>query len=57
VALRPGEAKTVHFALGKNELTYWSESRKAWVEEPEEFDVLVGNDSNAQLRANFHVIE
>ena len=57
VALRPGETKTVRFTLGKEELTYWSESRKAWVEEPEEFDVWVGDDSNAQLHANFHVIE
>lgn len=57
VALRPGETKTVRFTLGKEELTYWSESRKAWVEESEEFDVWVGDDSNAQLHANFHVIE
>jgi beta-glucosidase len=57
VALQPGETKTVHFTLGKKELTYWSESRKAWVEEPEEFDVWVGDDSKAQLHASFHVVE
>jgi beta-glucosidase len=42
VALQPGESKPVRFTLGKKELTYWSESRSAWVEEPEEFDVWVG---------------
>jgi len=57
VALQPGETRTVHFALGKKELTYWSESRKAWVQEPEEFDVWVGDDSKAQLHASFKVVE
>ena len=57
VALQPGETKTVHFTLGKKELTYWSEARKGWVEEPEEFDVWVGDDSKAQLHASFHVVE
>jgi hypothetical protein len=42
---------------GKRELTYWSESRSAWVEKPERFDVRVGGDSNAQLRASFRVVE
>jgi beta-glucosidase len=57
VALQPGESKTVRFTLGKKELTYWSESRRAWVEEPEQFDVWVGGDSNAQLHASFRVVE
>jgi beta-glucosidase len=57
MALQPGETKTVHFTLGKKELTYWSEASKRWVEEPEEFDVWVGDDSNAQLHASFHVVE
>ncbi len=56
-ALQPGETKTIHFTLGKKDLTYWSETRKAWVEEPEEFDVWAGDDSNAKLHASFHVIE
>lgn len=57
VALQPGESKTVRFTLGKKELTYWSESRKAWVEEPEEFDLWVGDNSNAQLHASFHILD
>ena len=57
VALNPGETKTVHFVIGKNELTYWSEARRAWVEEPEEFDVWIGNNSNASLHGRFRVVE
>ena len=57
VALQPGESKTVRFTLGKKELTYWSESRRAWVQEPEQFDVWVGGDSNTQLHASFRVAE
>src|SRR5437016_5562999 len=57
IALQPGETKTVHFTLGKSELTYWSDSRKAWVEEPEQFDVWVGNSSLADLHASFRVVE
>ena len=57
VPLRPGESKTVHFTLGPTELTYWSTARKAWVEEPEEFDVWVGNSSTAESHATFKVVE
>ena len=31
VTLAPGEKKTLHFTLGKDELTYWSPSEKKWV--------------------------
>ncbi len=57
VSLQLGETKTVHFTLGKKELTYWSEARKSWVEEPEEFDVWIGNCSTAALHAAFRVLE
>jgi beta-glucosidase len=57
VTLQPGESKTVHFTLGKNELTYWSEAHKGWVEEPEDFDVWAGNSSEAQLHATFRMVE
>jgi beta-glucosidase len=55
VSLGAGEKKTVRFTLSKDELTYWSSSKKAWVEEPEAFDVWVGADSKATLHASFHV--
>jgi beta-glucosidase len=55
VALAPGEKKTVHFSLGKDELKFWSPQARAWVVEPEEFDVWVGGDSKAPLHAEFKV--
>jgi beta-glucosidase len=55
ISLTPGEKQAVRFTLSKDELTYWSTSRKAWVEEPEEFDVWVGSDSKATLHASFRV--
>lgn len=56
IALKPGEKKMVHFKLGKDELTYWSSGKRDWVEETEEFDVWVGNDSTARERATFKVV-
>ena len=42
ITLAPGGKTTVNFALGKDELSYWSPSGHAWVEKPSEFDVWVG---------------
>ncbi|HET7840010.1 MAG TPA: beta-glucosidase BglX, partial [Terriglobia bacterium] len=56
ITLGPGEKKTVHFTLGKNELTYWSTADKKWVEDPEKFDVWVGGDSAAKLHGEFKVV-
>jgi len=53
--LAPSEKKTVHFTVGKDELSFWSPEAKAWVEESEEFDVWVGGDSTASLHARFRV--
>jgi beta-glucosidase len=55
VSLAPGESKTVTFNLGPQELGYWSGQSKSWIEEPEQFDVWVGGDSNAPLHSSFHV--
>jgi beta-glucosidase len=57
VTLAPGEKKTVHFTLGKDELTYWSPSEKEWVLEPSVFDVWAGEDSTASLHGNFEVVQ
>ncbi len=56
LTLKPGEKKTVHFSLGKNELTFWSSSKRDWVEETEQFDVWVGDDSTAKEHATFRVV-
>jgi beta-glucosidase len=57
VTLAPGEKKTVHFTLGKDELTYWSPSEKKWVVEPAVFDVWAGEDSTASLHGSVEVVQ
>jgi beta-glucosidase len=56
LTLAPGETKTVRFKLGPAELRYWSAAARAWVQEAEEFDVWVGNDSAASLHSTFRVV-
>ncbi len=55
VALEPGAKQTIHFKLGKSELEFWSPTKKAWVVEPEAFDVWVGGDSAASLHGEFQL--
>ncbi len=55
LTLEPGEKKTVHFTLGKEELQFWSPVAKKWVVEPEQFDVWVGGDSTAKLHGEFRL--
>lgn len=55
VTLAPGETKTVRFALGRAELTYWSAAEHAWVVEPSTFDVWAGADSSAPLHTTFEL--
>jgi beta-glucosidase len=57
VALAPGETKTVRFKLGPEELRYWSAAARDWVQEAENFDVWVGNDSSASLHSTFRVTQ
>lgn len=56
VTLQPGEAKTVSFQLGPDELGYWSTHAGAWIQEAAAFDLWVGNDSTATLHAEFAVV-
>lgn len=55
VPLQPGETKTLHFALHRNELQYWSPQAKTWVVEPGVFDVWAGEDSNADLHGELTI--
>jgi beta-glucosidase len=55
IKLKPGETKTVRFTLDKKNLSFWSPSERRWVEEPEEFDLWIGDDSTAALHAVFKV--
>jgi beta-glucosidase len=57
VTLKPGETQTLKFALGPEELSFWSPQTKAWGVEPGTFDVWAGEDSTASLHAEFQVSE
>jgi beta-glucosidase len=57
IALQPRETKTLTFPVGKNELQFWSPQKKQWVVEPTEFDVWAGDDSTANLHAEFTVTQ
>jgi beta-glucosidase len=57
VTLTPHEKRTVHFSLGKDELSYWSSAKKDWVEDSSTFDVWVGGDSTAALHASLEVVQ
>ena len=55
VTLQPGETRTLHFSLRRDELQFWSPATKRWVVEPSVFDVWVGEDSNADLHAELTI--
>jgi beta-glucosidase len=57
VALQPGETQTLKFALGKDELSFWSPQTKAWGVAPGVFHVWAGEDSTATLHTSFAVNE
>jgi beta-glucosidase len=56
VSLKPGEKQTVAFALGPDELRYWSTSQGKWLQDAEAFDLWVGSDSTATLHAELQVV-
>ncbi|HVN54424.1 MAG TPA: beta-glucosidase BglX [Anaerolineaceae bacterium] len=56
VTLQPGETKTVAFKLGPDELGYWSTSAGQCVQEPADFDLWAGADSQATLHAELTVV-
>ena len=57
INLQAGAKQTVHFQLGSDELQFWSPAKKQWVVEPEQFDVWVGDNSQAKLHSEFHLIQ
>jgi beta-glucosidase len=57
VAVEPGQTRTVKFALGKDELKFWSPQTRVWGVEPSTFDVWAGEDSTASLHAELVVTE
>jgi beta-glucosidase len=45
IALDPGEAKTVRFALSPRDFSYYDTSLHAWAVHPGKFDILIGSSS------------
>jgi beta-glucosidase len=56
ISLAPHAKQTLHFSLGKEELSYWNSAARKTVEEASKFNVWVGDDSNAPLQASFAVV-
>jgi beta-glucosidase len=46
VYLQPGESRNVSLTLDKSELSYYDDSRHAWVAEPGAFEALIGTASD-----------
>jgi beta-glucosidase len=58
VFLKPGETRTVRFALDKSAMAYYSTTQTQWVAEPGTFDVLVGASSrDIRLKGKFELTE
>jgi beta-glucosidase len=55
VSLAAGETRTLSFALGPDELRYWTAASRSWVQDETVFDVYIGGDSTAALAATFEV--
>ena len=57
VLIPAGETRAVTFTLGPRELTYYSTVRSAYVQDAAAYDLWVGGDSDAEMKAEFEVIE
>lgn len=55
VSLKPGETRTLQFTLGPNELGMYNADMK-WVVEPGDFDIMVGNSSEALSSAVLTIV-
>lgn len=56
VLLKAGESKTINFTIDKELLQFYTINKK-WEVEPGDFEVYVGGDSEASLKATFTVVE
>lgn len=57
ITLQPGETQTVAFELGPKQLGYWSANAGRWIQDAAAFDLWVGGDSQATLRADLEVVD
>ena len=58
VELAPGEEQEIQFTLTKEELSYFDDTRHAWVAEPGKFDVLIGaSATDIRGKVSFELID
>lgn len=57
VTLSPGQTQELTFTIGRDERNYYSGAKNNWVVEPSNFDVWVGNNSQATLHDSFSVVQ
>ncbi|KXA89562.1 glycosyl hydrolase family 3 [candidate division MSBL1 archaeon SCGC-AAA259A05] len=56
VALNPRENKIVNFTLSRQDFSYYDPSRKKWIVETGDYDILVGRSSrDIRLRSTLHL--
>lgn len=55
VTLKPGETRTLTFAIGDAELRYWNAATRDWTIDDSVFDVAVGTNSTAEFGTTFEV--
>ena len=58
VFLQPGEKQTVSISLNQGSFSYYDDGKKAWVAQPDGFEILIGSSSrDLRLRDNFNLAE
>lgn len=57
ITLKPGEKRTLTFTISPDDLRYWSDATRSWIEDNSVFDVWVGGDSKASLSGAFEVVD
>ena len=56
LTLSPHQKTAVRFTVSAEDLSFWSDATKSWIEDDSTFDVWAGGDSTATLHATFVVI-
>ncbi|MBR7927146.1 fibronectin type III-like domain-contianing protein [Aerococcaceae bacterium zg-ZUI334] len=57
VMIPSGKTDTVTFSIGSQELKYYSTAKQCYVQDASVFELWVGSDSTADLKAEFEVTE
>lgn len=56
IRLAPQDTKHIRFTVTPDDLSYWSEADKGFIQEAVDFDFWIGEDSNASLAGSFKVL-